>query len=93
MPPQQTILPMRKGAHLMDSNYGFPSRNTVEQLRRTYPAGCRVELISMDDPYGKLKPGDRGTVKMVDDTGTVFVRWDNGSGLGVVYGVDRIRKL
>ena len=47
----------------------------------------------MDDPYGKLKPGDRGTVRTVDDTGTVFVRWDNGSGLGVVYGVDRIRKL
>ena len=34
-----------------------------------------------------------GTVRSVDDTGTVFVRWDNGSGLGVVYGVDRIRKL
>ena len=47
----------------------------------------------MDDLYGKLKPGDRGTVEMVDDTGTVFVRWDSGSGLGVVYGVDRIRKL
>ena len=47
----------------------------------------------MSDPYGKLKLGDQGTVSMVDDTGTVFVRWDNGSGLGVVYGVDRIRKL
>ena len=93
MPPQQTVLPMRKGAHLMNSNHGFPSHETVEQLRRTYPSGCRVELISMDDPYSKLKPGDRGTVEMVDDTGTVFVRWDNGSGLGVVYGVDRIRKL
>ena len=34
-----------------------------------------------------------GTVRSVDDTGTVFVSWDNGSGLGVVYGVDRIRKL
>ena len=34
-----------------------------------------------------------GTVRSVDDTGTVFASWDNGSGLGVVYGVDRIRKL
>ena len=76
----------------MNSNR-FPSREAVERVRRMYPAGCRVELISMSDPYGKLKPGDRGTVSMVDDTGTVFVRWDNGSGLGVVYGVDRIRKL
>ena len=63
------------------------------RVRQMYPAGCRVELISMDDPYSRLKPGDQGTVEMVDDTGTVFVRWDNGSGLGVVYGVDRIRKL
>ena len=77
----------------MDSNHGFPSRETVAQVRQVYPTGCRVELISMDDPYSRLKPGDRGTVSTVDDTGTVFVRWDNGSGLGVVYGVDRIRKL
>lgn len=71
----------------------FPRREAVERVRRMYPAGCRVELISMSDPYSKLKPGDRGTVSMVDDTGTVFVRWDNGSGLGVVYGVDQICKL
>lgn len=77
----------------MNSNHGFPSRETVARVRQMYPAGCRVELISMDDPYSKLKPGDRGTVEMVDDTGTVFVRWDNGSELGVVYGVDKIRKL
>ena len=77
----------------MNSNHGFPSRETVARVRQMYPAGCRVELISMDDPYGKLKPGDRGTVRTVDDTGTVFVRWDNGSPLGIVYGVDKIRKL
>ena len=47
----------------------------------------------MDDPYSKLSPGDRGTVNVVDDTGTVFVGWDCGSSLGVVYGVDRIRKI
>ena len=84
---------MRKGAHLMNSNHGFPSRETVARVRQMYPAGCRVELISMDDPYSSLTPGTKGTVRSVDDTGTVFVRWDNGSGLGVVYGVDRIRKL
>ena len=76
----------------MNSN-GFPSREIVERVRKTYPTGCRVELISMDDPYSSLAPGTKGTVRLVDDTGTVFVSWDNGSGLGVVYGVDRIRKL
>lgn len=77
----------------MNSNNGFPDRNTVELIRKRYSVGCRVELISMDDPYSRLKPGDRGTVSFVDDTGTVFVRWDNGSELGILYGVDQIRKL
>lgn len=77
----------------MNSNNGFPNRNTVELIRKRYPVGCRVELVSMDDPYSRLKPGDRGTVSFVDDTGTVFVRWDNGSELGILYGVDQIRKL
>lgn len=72
---------------------GFPSRETVERLRMTYPKGTRVELISMSDPYTKLKPGDQGTVSFVDDIGTVFVRWDCGSGLGVAYGEDHIRKI
>lgn len=71
----------------------FPSRETVERVRKMYPRDCRVELISMDDPYSRLSPGECGTVNMVDDTGTVFVSWDCGSGLGIVYGVDRIRKI
>ena len=32
-------------------------------------------------------------VSGVDDIGTVFVNWDRGSGLGAVWGVDRIRKI
>ena len=76
----------------MNSN-GFPSREAVERVRAMYPTGCRVELISMDDPYSSLTPGTKGTVRSVDDTGTVFASWDNGSCLGVVYGVDWIRKL
>lgn len=73
--------------------YGFPSKETVDRLRRQYPKGTHVELISMNDPYTKLKPGDRGTVSMVDDIGTIFVNWDCGSSLGVAYGEDHIRKI
>ena len=51
---------------------GLPSRDIVEQLRKSYPQGTRVELINMNDPYTKLKPGDRGTVSMVDDTALVL---------------------
>lgn len=75
------------------SNNSFPSSWVVDIVRKLYPAGCRVELVRLDDPYSKLAPGERGTVVMVDDTGTVFVKWDSGSTLGVVYSVDGIKKL
>ena len=76
------------------TNNPFPSRETIRRLRKQYPGGTRVELVSMNDPYNrKLKPGDRGTVTLVDDMGTIFVDWDCGSGLGVAYGEDHVRKL
>ena len=54
-------------------------------------AGDRVELISCDDPWTKLKPGSVGTVIIVDDTGTVHVSWDSGSSLGLIPGEDQWR--
>ena len=72
----------------------LPSSAVVARIRAEYPAGCRVTLVSMGpDPYSRLKPGDEGAVFHVDDTGTVHVKWDCGSTLGMVYGVDVIRKL
>lgn len=66
----------------------------LEQLRKEYPIGTRVELIHMDDPYNKkLVTGCKGTVRWVDDWGTIHVNWDCGSGLGVVYGEDSCRKV
>ena len=71
----------------------LPSKQTVERLRGQFSKGTRVELVQMNDPYTKLRPGDKGTVDFVDDTGTVFCTWDCGSSLGAVYGKDRIKKL
>ena len=71
----------------------FPPRSVVERLRDHYPKDARVELLSMDDPYTKLRPGDQGTVIAVDDIGTVHIAWDSGSSLGAAYGVDRIRRI
>ena len=70
----------------------FPNRDIVERMRTEYPKGTRVELLQMDDlqapPIGTL-----GTVVGVDDTASLLVDWDTGSGLNVVYGVDRVRKI
>lgn len=71
----------------------FPSRAVVESIRRQYPVGTRVALVSMNDPYTKLRPGDEGEVISVDDIGTIHIQWDSGSTLGAAYGEDTIRKL
>ena len=68
-------------------------KETLERLRKAYPAGTRVELIRMDDPYAGLLPGSKGTVRAVDDIGTIHVDWDCGSGLGIVYGEDACRVI
>jgi hypothetical protein len=71
----------------------LPSRAALESLRRFYPAGTRVALVSMDDPYTKLQPGEQGSVISVDDIGTIHIQWDCGSTLGAVYGEDIIRRV
>lgn len=46
--------------------------------------GKRVRLVRTTDPYTELRPGDLGTVDHIDGTGTMFVKWDNGSRLGLI---------
>ena len=69
-----------------------PRPEIVEHLREGFPAGCRVELLRMDDvqapPIGTL-----GTVVGVESVGTIHVNWDNGCGLGVAYGEDACRRI
>jgi len=67
------------------------AREVVERLKKQYPAGCRVELLHMDDMQAP-PVGTKGTVIGVDDIGSIMVRWDNGSGLSVAYGEDSCRR-
>lgn len=70
----------------------FPSKELVDSVRRQFPAGTRVELLQMDDCQAP-PIGTCGTVLGVDDTGSLLMRWDNGSGLNVVFGEDLVRKV
>ena len=70
----------------------FPSREIVERIKKQYPVGCRVELVQMDDVQAP-PIGTKGTVRYVDDLGSLGVGWDNGSSLQVVYGVDYAVKI
>ena len=70
----------------------FPSEKIVAQIRKDYPIGCKVRLVRMDDadapPIGTI-----GEVIGVDDTGSLLVKWQNGSSLNVVFGEDIAVKI
>ena len=68
----------------------------------TVEEGDRVELVSTDDEYTALEPGDTGTVRgySVVRAGPnptpkrkVHIAWDSGSTLALIAGVDTARKI
>lgn len=61
--------------------------NKIKLIKKLYPEGTKVELISMDDDY-PVPSGTQGVVDHIDSIGTIFVNWDNGSTLGLIYGED-----
>lgn len=66
-------------------------RNQIEvrTIKEAYHPGMRIKLLSMDD--AQAPPiGTKGTVKGVDDIGSIMVAWDNGSSLNVILGIDEI---
>lgn len=65
----------------------------VQEYKEAYPPGTRLMLLSMNDPYHPVEKGMRGTVRLVDDMGTIHMNWDNGRTLGIVPGEDDFRKL
>lgn len=67
------------------------SKEQARRIRAAYPVGTRIVLIDMDDPYTKLRPGDKGTVMGVDDAGQIMMQWDSGSRLSLIPGVDSFR--
>lgn len=66
----------------------FPSKTEIERLRKMYPPGTRIRLISMSaEPY-PLPPDSIGEVEMVDDGGNINMKWQCGRGLSLIAGVD-----
>lgn len=65
----------------------------AERYKKEYPEGTRIMLLSMGDDPRPIEPNTRGTVKHVDDIGTIHCHFDNGRSLGIVPGEDSFRKL
>lgn len=66
------------------------SQSQLDKYRAEYPVGATVELISMSDPQAPPY-GTKGKITYVDDAGTIHVRWETGSGLGLVIGEDSFK--
>lgn len=68
------------------------NEEVLNELKERFPEGARVRLTAMADSFAP-PIGTLGTVVSVDDIGTIHVRWDNGSCLGVAYGEDRCERV
>lgn len=66
----------------------LPNDRQLKALRERYPAGARIRLIHMEDPFAPVPPGTIGEVVMVDDGGNIHMNWQNGRTLSLIEGVD-----
>lgn len=70
----------------------LPSKKQIEKLRREYPIGTKLRLISMADEQASPK-GTIGEVSHIDDIGTIHMKWNNGSSLGLIIEKDKFEKV
>ena len=66
----------------------YIDHNLVKRMKDTYRPGARIELDYLGDDPHPIPPGTKGTVRIVDDIGTVHCDFDNGRRLGLVPGED-----
>ena len=71
----------------------YIDKDLVEYTKKRYPPGTRIELDCMGDDPRPIAPGTKGTVRIVDDMGTVHCDFDNGRRLGLVPGEDAFHAI
>lgn len=73
---------------------GFPTQEQVNKIKERYPIGTVIELTAdMEDNYNPIPKGMQGEVIGIDDIGTLHMKWQNGSGLGVMVGEDSFKVI
>ena len=72
------------------SNAKEYTKEEVEQIKQQYVAGTKIELIKMYD-FQAPPTGTKGFIDFVDNLGTIHMKWENGSTLGLVVGTDEFK--
>jgi len=67
-------------------------RITKFRIENRELTGKRIRCILMNDEH-PVESGTEGRITGVDDMGTIHVKWDNGSTLGLVRNEDRYELL
>jgi hypothetical protein len=74
--------------------FGTPEHKAyVDRIQDRFRPGMRLRLIHMNEEERPVPDGTIGVVDFVDDAGTVFMKWDNGSGLGLRPDVDEFEVI
>ena len=74
--------------HTGDGAMATPATKVGDRVKAVHFGPSKV----IDDNI-TVPPGTQGTVHHIDDAGTVFVRWDNGSTIGLLPGTDQWKDL
>ena len=69
----------------------FPNKAYLEQLRKQYPKGTKLQMITMRNEKYPIPPGTVGEVTHIDDMGSIHMKWENGSFLAIIPEVDSFR--
>ena len=71
----------------------YTRKSNLEQLRKKYPVGTKLQLISMRNETYPVLPGTVGEVTHIDDVGSIHMRWENGSSLALIPEIDSFQTV
>ena len=71
----------------------FPNKAYLEQLRKKYPKGTKLQMITMRNEKYPVPSGTIGEVTHIDDAGSIHMRWENGSSLALIPEIDSFQTV
>lgn len=71
------------------------TESEINKIKVQYKPGTKIRLLEdmKEELYHPINAGEIGIVNHVDSMGTIHVNWENGSGLGLIPGVDKFEMV